>query len=188
MVALISGHEWLSARCNIIRFRKEIEDVENGSIYQALSREAKTKMGFNPSMVVYDELGQASDRDLFDAMDSALGARKDPLLLVISTQAADDFAPLSQLIDYGVRVKDGAIKDPAFHLTLYAAPDTADPWSKAAWKKANPALDDFLSLDHARLVGAGDLLGRSERCLSCAAVLLDTRQSERARKRRQGPI
>jgi phage terminase large subunit-like protein len=150
MVALISGHEWLSARCNIIRFRKEIEDVENGSIYQALSREAKTKMGFNPSMVVYDELGQASDRDLFDAMDSALGARKDPLLLVISTQAADDFAPLSQLIDYGVRVKDGAIKDPAFHLTLYAAPDTADPWSKAAWKKANPALDDFLSLDHVR--------------------------------------
>jgi phage terminase large subunit-like protein len=150
MVALISNHPWLTARCNVIRFRKEIEDLENGSIYQALSREAKTKMGFNPSFVVYDELGQASDRDLFDAMDSALGARKEPLLLVISTQAADDFAPLSQLIDYGLKVRrgDGDMKDPAFHVTLYTAPDNADPFSKRAWKAANPALDDFLSLEH----------------------------------------
>jgi phage terminase large subunit-like protein len=33
-------------------------------------------------------------------------------------------------------------------LTLYAAPDDADPWSPKTWKKANPALDDFLSLEH----------------------------------------
>jgi phage terminase large subunit-like protein len=148
MVALINHHPWLAARTNIIRFRKEIEDFETGSIYQALSREARTKMGFNPSMVIYDELGSTDSRDLFDAMDSALGARREPLLLIISTQAPDDFAPLSQLIDYGLKVNDGGVKDPAFHLTLYTAPDTADPWSKATWKKANPALDDFLSLEH----------------------------------------
>jgi phage terminase large subunit-like protein len=57
-------------------------------------------------------------------------------------------APLSQLIDYGLKVDRGEIKDPAFHLTLYAAPDDADPWSPKTWKKANPALDDFLSLEH----------------------------------------
>jgi phage terminase large subunit-like protein len=148
MVALISHHPWLAARTNIIRFRKEIEDFETGSTYQALSKEAKTKMGLNPSFVVYDELGQAGDRNLFDAMDSALGARKEPLMLVISTQAADAFAPLSQLIDYGLKVNEGDIKDAGFHLTLYSAPDTADPWSKKTWKAANPALDDFLSLEH----------------------------------------
>jgi phage terminase large subunit-like protein len=148
MVALINNHPWLQARTNIIRFRKEIEDLESGSTYQALSKEAKTKMGLNPSFVVYDELGQTDGRDLYDAMDSALGARKEPLMLIISTQAADDFAPLSQLIDYGTRVKEGAIKDPAFHLTLYAAPIDANPWSRKTWKAANPALDDFLSLEH----------------------------------------
>jgi phage terminase large subunit-like protein len=148
MQALIANHPFLSARTNIIRFRKEIEDFETGSTYSALSKEAKTKMGLNPSFVVYDELGQTDGRDLYDAMDSALGARKEPLLLVISTQAADDFAPLSQLIDYGLKVNDGQIKDPAFHLTLYTTPETADPWSKQSWKAANPALDDFLSLEH----------------------------------------
>jgi hypothetical protein len=35
-------------------------------------------------------------------MDSAMGGRKEPLLLVISTQAATDLATMSQLIDYGL--------------------------------------------------------------------------------------
>jgi|SRR5580765_554180 phage terminase large subunit-like protein len=147
MVALIDMHTWLSSRTNIIRFRKEIQDVHNGSTYAALTAEAKTKMGLNPSFVVYDELGQASGRALYDAMDSAMGARKEPLLLVISTQAADDFAPMSQLIDYGLKINHKQVSDTAFHLTLYAAPPDADPWKKATWEIANPALNDFRSLD-----------------------------------------
>jgi phage terminase large subunit-like protein len=97
MVALINRHAALSARTNITSFRKEIHDLVNGSIYVALTAEAKTKMGLSPSFVIYDELGSAEGRALFDAMDSALGARENPLMLVISTQAADDFAPMSQL-------------------------------------------------------------------------------------------
>jgi phage terminase large subunit-like protein len=150
MVALISHHPWLATRCNIIRFKKDIEDLTNGSIYSALSAEAKTKMGLSPSFVVYDELGQTSGRELYDAMDSAMGGRKEPLMLVISTQAADDFAPMSALIDYGLRINAGEIKDPAFHLTFYSAPPDTDPWSLHAWKLANPALDDFRSLDDVR--------------------------------------
>jgi phage terminase large subunit-like protein len=147
MVALIDSLPWLAARCNIIRFRKEIQDLENGSVYLALSSEVKTKMGLSPSFVVYDELGQAPNRGLFDAMDTAMGARNEPLMLVISTQAPDDFAPMSQLIDYGLKVNARTIKDSAFHLTFYAAPENADPWSRKAWRAANPALADFRSLN-----------------------------------------
>lgn len=154
MVALIANHAWLSVRTNIGRYRKEIEDLVNGSIYVALSAEAKTKMGLSPSFVVYDELGQASGRALYDAMDSAMGARKQPLLLVISTQAADDFAPMSQLVDYGEKVKRRDITDKTFHLTLYSAPADADPWSKKTWKAANPALDDFRSLSDVKRLAA----------------------------------
>jgi phage terminase large subunit-like protein len=146
MVALINHHPTLSARTNITSFRKEIHDLINGSLYVALTAEAKTKMGLSPSFVIYDELGCADGRALFDAMDSALGARENPLMLVISTQAADNFAPMSQLIDYGLHLKSGDIRDPAFHLTLYSAPEDADPWSKKAWRAANPALGDFRSL------------------------------------------
>ena len=148
MRALITHHPWLAIRTRLKPGRKEAEDLENGSIYAALSREANTKMGLNPSFVVYDELGSAKGRDLYDAMDSAMGGRKEPLMLVISTQAADDFAPMSELVDYGQRINEKTVTDPAFHLTLYAAPDDADPWDPKTWKAANPALGDFLSREH----------------------------------------
>jgi phage terminase large subunit-like protein len=147
MSAMIERQPLLAYRLVTNRIHKTIEDLETGSMYVALSRDARTKMGLSPSFVVYDELGQTGDRALYDAMDSAMGARKNPLMLVISTQAANDLAPMSRLIDYGLRVNSGDVVDPAFHLTLHCAPLEADPWSLETWKLANPALDDFRSLE-----------------------------------------
>jgi phage terminase large subunit-like protein len=145
MAALIVGHPYLNARCTMTHFYKHIHDLVTGSVYSALSREAKTKMGLSPSFVVYDELGQAPDDVLYRAMDSAMGGRENPLMLVISTQAADDNAPMSRLIDYGLQVQAKTIKDKSFHLSLHAANPDDDPWSRETWKKANPALGIFRS-------------------------------------------
>jgi phage terminase large subunit-like protein len=146
MVAIIERVPWLAERVSIVRHSKELEDIGGtGTIFAALSSDVGTKHGLSPSFVVYDELGQAPTRDLYDVLDSAMGARAEPLMLVISTQAARDDAPMSELIDYGLRVNDGEVKDATFHATLYAAPKDADPWSPATWKAANPALGDFRS-------------------------------------------
>lgn len=149
MVAIINSHAELADRLNIIRFRKEIEVMDGegkGSIFAALSSDAATKLGLSPSFTVVDELGYAPKRELYDALDTAMGARENPLLVAISTQAPDDHHVFSELIDYGLKVNAGEIADPSFHLTLYTAPDAADPWSPETWKLANPALDDFRSL------------------------------------------
>jgi phage terminase large subunit-like protein len=154
MVAMITAHPALNDRCNIMRHAKQIEDLESSSIYAALSSEAKTKMGLNPSFVVYDELGQTGSRELYDALDTAMGARKEPMLLVISTQAADDNWPMSQLVDYGLKVNAGEIVDPKFYLKMYAAHPDADPWAEDSWHAANPALGDFRSIDDVRRLAA----------------------------------
>ena len=147
MAAIIDQVPWLNARLSLRRHAKEIEDLGGtGSVYAALSADVPGKHGLSPSFVVYDELGQAVSRDLFDALDTAMGARAEPLMLVISTQAANDLAPMSELVDYGQRVQWGEVTDPSFHLTLYAAAETMDPWSEEAWRAANPALGDFRSL------------------------------------------
>jgi phage terminase large subunit-like protein len=139
---------WLAQRLTIRRFTKEIEDRgRTGSRYTALSADVPTKLGFSITFCVYDELGAAPGRALLDALDTAMGKRDQPLMLVISTQAARDEAPLSMLIDYGLRIQRGEIIDPSFHLTLHTAPEDADPWSPETWKKANPALGDFRSLE-----------------------------------------
>jgi phage terminase large subunit-like protein len=180
MEAIVMHHPWLCARVNISSFTKSMTDVYNGSIYYTLTSEAKTKMGLSPSFVVYDELGQANSRELYDAMDSAMGARKEPLMLVISTQAADSYAPLSHLIDYGIKVNAGEIKDNSFLLTLYAAPEDADPWVEETWELANPALGDFRSReDVKRLAGQAQRMATKENAFR--NLILNQRVASEAR-------
>ena len=75
MAAIIERVPFLEERLSIRRHAKEIENMEDGSLYAALSADVPGKHGLSPSFVVYDELGQAPKRDLFDTLDTAMGAR-----------------------------------------------------------------------------------------------------------------
>jgi phage terminase large subunit-like protein len=163
MVAIILRTPWLNERINISRFRKELEDLVNGSTYDVLSADVAPVHGLSPSFVCYDELAQVASRDVYDALGTALGGRANPLLIVISTQAASNIAPMSELVDYGLRIHRGEITDASFHLTLFSAPLDADPWSEKTWKLANPALGDFRSLgDVRRLAGQAQRMPSAE--------------------------
>ena len=67
-----------------------------------ISAEAGTKHGFNPTVVIFDELAQAKSRDLYDVLDTSFGARAEPLFITISTQSNDPEHVLSKLIDDGL--------------------------------------------------------------------------------------
>ena len=126
---------------------KELFCPATGVLYKALSAEATTKYGLSPTVVIHDELGQVRGprSDLYDALETAMGAQAEPLSLVISTQAPSDADLLSKLIDSA-----HASKDPRFKVKLFTAPPDSDPWDEATWRLANPALGDFNSLDELR--------------------------------------
>lgn len=129
---------------------KTIVCMENGSFYRALSAEAGSKHGLNPCVVIYDELAQAAKRDLFDALDTSMGAREEPLFITISTQSNDPQHILSEMIDDGLRSDD-----PATVTHLYEVPEkTKNVFNEKVWYKANPALDDFRSLADMRAAAA----------------------------------
>jgi phage terminase large subunit-like protein len=106
-----------------------------GTVYRAISAEAGTKHGYLPSVVIYDELAQAKNRDLYDVLDTSFGARSEPLFIVISTQSNDPEHVLSKLVDDGL-----SGTDPSIVCHLYAADEGCDLSDEAQWKKANPAL------------------------------------------------
>ncbi|MCA1944326.1 MAG: terminase large subunit [Desulfovibrio sp.] len=140
-----------SSRCNIRAFHKEIDDAVTGSTYRALSSDARKAHGLSPSFIVYDELAQSKNRELFDNLVTGTGARAEPLTVVISTQSSDPHHVLSELIDYGTKVQDGSLPpDPTFHLSLFMTPEDADPWDEGNWYASNPALGDFRSLEQLR--------------------------------------
>ncbi len=141
----------LSEIVKVVDSTKTMYCVVNGSFYRALSAEAGTKMGLNPTVVIYDELAQAKNRDLYDALDTSMAAREEPLFIVISTQSNDPQHILSQIIDDGL-----SGKDPTTVCHLYAVPDDAENIfdDEELWKLANPALGDFRSLDEMRTAAA----------------------------------
>ena len=152
MEAILLQVAEFKVRVNLSRFMKRMEVMTgagDGSIFEALSSDARRAHGLSPTLFAYDELAQAKDRVLLDNLINGLGKRKEALGLVISTQAADDSHPLSQLIDDGL---SGA--DPSIYVQLTAAPEDADPFSEATWLACNPALGKFLSLKEMREAAA----------------------------------
>lgn len=133
---------------NVIDSTKTMVCYANGSFYKAMSAEAGTKHGLNPSVWIYDELAQSKNRDLYDVLDTSQGARAEPLGVIISTQSNDPQHILSQLIDDGL---SGG--DPTIVCHLHAVPDEQDDiFDPKCWKKANPALGTFRSYEDLKTV------------------------------------
>jgi phage terminase large subunit-like protein len=150
--AIIARVPEFAVQVNVQSFLKKIEVLggnADGSIYEALSADARRAHGLAPSLFVYDELAQAKDRVLLDNLINGLGKRKEALGIVISTQAPDDEHPLSQLIDDGL-----SGSDPSTYVQLICAPPEADPFAEETWLKCNPALGKYLSLEEMRQAAA----------------------------------
>lgn len=123
---------------------KELFCPELGTLYKALSAEASTAYGLSPVFIVHDELGQVKGprSELYDALETAVGAHEEPLSIVISTQAPTDGDLLSILIDDAL-----AGHDPRVVVSLYTAPEEIDPFTEEAIRLANPAFGDFLNAE-----------------------------------------
>ena len=145
----------LSSIITIVPSTKTMVCFANGSTYKAVSAEAGTKFGYNPTVVIYDELAQAKNEDLYEAFDTSMGGRmeagEEPLFVIISTQSKDPQHILSRLITDGLTGLD-----PTTVCHLYMTPMPEDDeeddalTNESKWYLSNPALNDFRSLKEMR--------------------------------------
>jgi phage terminase large subunit-like protein len=134
----------LAPLVRIIPSGKRIIGLPMGTEFRAMSAEAKTAMGASPLLIIGDEWGQVRgpQSDFIDSLLTAQGAHKDPLQIIISTQAANDADWLSAQIDDA-----RASQDKRIVCHVYEAPAGCDLLDESAWRAANPALGTFRSLD-----------------------------------------
>lgn len=145
----------LSSIIKIIPSKKQLIGLPMNTTYTALSADAKTAHGGSPLIAIVDELGQVVGprSDFFDALVTSQGAHANPLMVIISTQAASDSDLLSILIDDALANPD----DSSTICHLYTAPPGCELMDEKAWYAANPALGKFLSLESVR-EAAGEAL------------------------------
>lgn len=144
----------LAAMCKCLDTTKRIVVYELGSFYQSLAADARRLHGFNPTFVIYDELAQAKNRDLYDVMTTSFGAQEEGLFLAISTQSSDPNHIMSELSDEALAQERGELDDPTFYGKVFYLPADVDPFDESRWIEANPALGDFKSYKHMRSLAA----------------------------------
>ena len=135
-------------------FRKRKSDlyyIPTMSKLQPLSRNSDSLDGLNASFVIMDELHGIKDRNLYEVMRQSQSARRQPLLVMITTAGTVRECIFDDMYNHACEVADGVITDNSFLPVLYEL-DKRDEWTDpTAWKKANPALGSIKKLDDLQL-------------------------------------
>jgi phage terminase large subunit-like protein len=141
----------LSSRLKL--YRDAIEHQATGSVYKVLSAEAYSKEGLNPSLVIFDEVHVQPNRELWDVMALAAGARPEPLMIGITT-AGSRFDASGQdslcygMYQYGRKIVSGELQDPSFFFAWWEPRDpNADHRDPKTHREANPGYGDIVGAE-----------------------------------------
>ncbi len=129
-------------------YTKAISLNDGSGDYKPISADANTKHGYNVSAAIIDELHVQRTRDLVDALITGTAARRQPLIIHLTTADFDRPSICNEKHDYATKVRDGIIEDRAF-LPIIFEPSEQDSWrSKKTWKKVNPCVDVSFPMEY----------------------------------------
>lgn len=118
------------------------------TFYKALSKDDKTKHGFNTHFVIVDELHCLPDSRLVNTLTSSTGSRDQPLIWYITT--ADSVRPsvCNDKLDYSKKVRDGVIDDKRFLPVVYETLADEDWKDPEVWVKCNPNVGISVNMEY----------------------------------------
>lgn len=126
------------ARFGVDVGKHDITIATTASGAKPLNAEGSTLDGLNIHGAVVDELHAHKTRALFDVLDSATGARSQPLILMITTAGSDRSGVCYEQRDYTIKVLERTVEDETWFGLIFTL-DDGDLWhDPAVWRKANP--------------------------------------------------
>jgi len=146
---MTQNNKLLRDRTKTLHSVKRMVIHKTGSIYSALSSDAFTKHGLNPSGVLIDETHAHPNRELYDVLTEGTDTARSQQMIFVTTTAGiqDDTSIGWELHEYARQVKEEIIQDDTFLPIIYAA-DPDDDWEDPKiWEKVNPSLGYIFTLD-----------------------------------------
>lgn len=135
----------LSRRLKVYRQAKRIYDPRTASFYEIVAADAAGNFGHSPHGVIVDEVLTQKTRELWDAFESSMKAREQPLMIGATTPGDDPLGLCTQEHDYTERVMRQPHLDRRRFGFIRNTPKDADWTDPKVWKLANPALGTFKS-------------------------------------------
>jgi phage terminase large subunit-like protein len=129
-------------RNRITVLAKNLHRESTSSKLEPIGSDSDSTDGLNPQLIVTDEFHAHKTRALINVMESALGARDNPLHFQITTAGDDPVSPGGEQHEYACQILDGVLADDPATLRFFAfiahADPSDDPWDEVTWRKANP--------------------------------------------------
>ena len=117
------------------------------STMTALSSDSNTLDGLNLHLAVIDELHAIRDRNLYEVLKQAMSARRQPMMVMITTAGTIRENIYDDMYEYASKVVDGSIEDERFLPILYEL-DSRNEWTDfKMWEKANPGIGRIKKLE-----------------------------------------
>lgn len=129
-------------------FRNSVTYESKGGLFKPLSSDYGTHDGLNPSCGIIDEFHAHKDSGMFDVIKSAFGARRQPLMFIITTAGFNKSGACFAYRDNVIKVLRGVNTDDSLFGIVYTLDDKEEWDNPAMWVKANPNLGVSLSVDY----------------------------------------
>jgi|CXWL01.1.fsa_nt_gi phage terminase large subunit-like protein len=126
-----------------IGFNQEaIYHEASGSTFVPIPNNPENQDGLNVHAALIDELHRHENSELWNVLDTARGAREQPLLIAITTAGIriNENGPWWQQRRYLQALLDGEISDDRYFGVIYHLDDDDDVYDSTLWQKANPNL------------------------------------------------
>lgn len=109
------------------------------SYMKAGSKNSESQDGLNPHGVIIDELHAIKNRNTYDVFSSAMGARAQPLIVIISTFGFVREGIFDSVLERSTAVLDGKSNERLFPI-IFRIDEEDKPEDRTCWIKANPGL------------------------------------------------
>lgn len=130
----------LSQHFKLYPTNRRIVYPRTSSYYRVIAADALGNLGQDPHGILFDEIIAQPNGDLWDALKTGFGSRRQPLM-VAATTAGDDpgsFAKIEH--DFSARVAEDPSLAPRRFVFMRNAPKDVDPGDEETWERVNPAI------------------------------------------------
>ena len=122
----------------------------NFGFIKALASNTNSLDGLDVHCATIDELAAIKNRDLYDLVKQAMGARQQPLLFTITTNGFVRGSIFDSQYEYASNILQGKAENKRFLPFIYEL-DSIEEWDREeCWEKANPGLGTIKSRDYLR--------------------------------------
>jgi phage terminase large subunit-like protein len=133
--------------CFIRKRKSDLYFDPTFSKFEPLGKNSNSLDGLNSHLCVIDELHSIKDRNIYEVMKQSMSARRQPLMLMVTTSGTIRENIFDDIYAYACGVVDGTFEDETFLGIIYELDDKSEYKEPKMWQKANPGLGTIKKID-----------------------------------------